>query len=380
MRRLWLVLLLTSVAAAQNVVTEADGDRTAPAITLSEAQVAGWLGRAPVLPRLPAAPDAADRALQAKLARHIDDLIAGWPLKPWVVQLGISGTETFYDHPDELFYALCCAYSVLPAESQAKLRAFLADQLRLAPPDSVRGYARRLGTARELYDAEPIRRDGTGAARDVFGVYALECYTTIEPAAGQRLRSVIADTLEKRGQVRFPLGTDAAEDAEGLAERLNGDIAGLWTAARVDGGPWLARLTALLELRVNLERRNAHVLTRTADSSRGLHAAKLPRYLRLTPELGRILREQTDGLAAERIKAFRLARPVWYLAWTERLIGGENYISPPHLGDALFRGALFCEQVPRAQCRAWVDEPWCRGDLYWIVKASWALDAGTAGK
>jgi hypothetical protein len=106
------------------------------------------------------------------------------------------------------------------------------------------------------------------------------------------------------------------------------------------------------------------------------HAAKLARYYGLVPEVGAALAKHTAGAAAKRLAAFRESCPGWWLAAGDRLIGGENYCSPPHLVRALFAGAAQVERVPAADLSGWVDVPWCAADLYFIEKAALALRAG----
>ena len=62
--------------------------------------------------------------------------------------------------------------------------------------------------------------------------------------------------------------------------------------------------------------------------------------------------------------------PLWYQAFGERMIGGENYISPPHLARGLFVAAAEGAVLDPEQLAAKLDQPWCRADLYYIEKIS----------
>jgi hypothetical protein len=99
----------------------------------------------------------------------------------------------------------------------------------------------------------------------------------------------------------------------------------------------------------------------------------LARYCALAPEVAEAVRLHSEGLAAARLESFRAERNGWYMAFGDRLVGGENYTTPPHLSRALFAGAVFVEQAPAAQLAGWVDVPWCKGDFYFIEKCAWAL-------
>jgi len=52
------------------------------------------------------------------------------------------------------------------------------------------------------------------------------------------------------------------------------------------------------------------------------------------------------------------------------MIGGENYISPPHLARGLFIASADGVGAEPAALAARLDEPWCKADLYYIEKAS----------
>ncbi|MHC4740869.1 MAG: hypothetical protein ACYS8Z_03095, partial [Planctomycetota bacterium] len=62
--------------------------------------------------------------------------------------------------------------------------------------------------------------------------------------------------------------------------------------------------------------------------------------------------------------------PLWYQAFGERMIGGENYISPPHLARGLFIAGADGEVLDAEQLAAKLDQPWCKADLYYIEKIS----------
>ena len=82
------------------------------------------------------------------------------------------------------------------------------------------------------------------------------------------------------------------------------------------------------------------------------------------------------GCGARNLKVFRQERNGWFLAFGDRLIGGENYTNPAHFPRSLFAGAVFLEQLPTEQLCAFIDVPWCQGDFYFIEKCVYALWAG----
>jgi hypothetical protein len=152
---------------------------------------------------------------------------------------------------------------------------------------------------------------------------------------------------------------------------LNGDAA-TEAAAR-------AKALELLALRVNLDRANPCILEPTRAASKSLHISKLARYGDLVPEVGRAVDRLSDGAARTRVRAFREARNGWHMAFAERLIGGENWVSPPHMGRAVMAGSVLVDDVPGDRLLEFVDVPWCKGDLYFIEKCGLAL-WGAAGR
>ena len=86
-----------------------------------------------------------------------------------------------------------------------------------------------------------------------------------------------------------------------------------------------------------------------------------------------MLRLHTEGLAARRLAALRAARNGWYLALGDRLIGGENYTNSLSFSRALLAGATLVERRPGPEVAAYLDVPWCKGDLYFLEKSVYAL-------
>ena len=129
---------------------------------------------------------------------------------------------------------------------------------------------------------------------------------------------------------------------------------------------------------MNVDLADAAVIVPSEAATKSLHHFKTPRYARLTPELGRALGGETDGLAAARLRAVRDPRPGWSLAFGDRLIGGENYTNPLDFPGGLFVGSALIDEAPPERLAAWLDVPWCRGDLAFVEKCGWTLwaDAG----
>jgi hypothetical protein len=368
---------------AQNVAEDAGVSKSAPPTRLGDGDLEALLEAGPV-PRLPEKPESAFARVSARLSAHLLEFLDGFPYRPYQHTLGISGTETYFDHPDRMFYSLSLALPVLPPPDRERVRRFLKARLEGSPPYTVEGFEPSVGRARESYQVPKAQRARSRArARSAFGVYAFWAYARYgeDEEARSSHWGRIKDRIEPllREEYRFDIQKTTYSDDE--AEKLNGDLAGLIAMVRLaranQDAPMeksaRSRALALLELRVNLDRVNAHVLERTSSTSAHLHASKLARYCDLVEPVGRALDRYTEGCAALRLGGFRQSRPAWYLAYGDRMIGGENYTNPPHFSHALFSGAALVEGIEARRLLDWVDVPWCRGDFYFIEKCAQAL-------
>jgi len=376
-------------AAGQNVIDTAAHEQTLEAARLEAKHLEALLAETPdFAPR--AAGGEADR-VRAKLGGHVATFIEGWPWKAFHNTLGISGYEAYFNHPDETVYVLSIALPQLDEATREKARRFLAELVETHPPYAVEGFENRLGHPRERYAVpDDLRLGGRGKASGALGVYALwaYCHWADAPQAAKThwdaVRKRMAPLLEKP----YEFDIRKQDYTRDEAERLNADLAGAVGLARLarlagdgeTGKQARSKALELLDLRVNLERVNPHVLEKTHSASKTLHIAKLARYSCLVPEVGRAVADLSGGMGAARLAAFRAGRNAWYLALTERMIGGENYVSPPHMGRAMMAGATFIERLPGEQLLRFVDIPSCEGDLYFIEKCTYSLWAAGGRK
>jgi hypothetical protein len=241
------------------------------------------------------------------------------------------------------------------------------------------------GTRREYYDLSPplladrsVRPPSQAAPHDL---YALWAYTHYQ-GRWDRVLPLLPRIHERvQNELAEPAAIDwTSADADSIA-RLNGRIAGLVASVRLlekaKEPPALEdirqRLAQLVTERVHLERADSRLQTRIG------HHARIPRYENLVPELCRILADFAGDALERNARDLNRELPVWYQAWGERLIGGENYCSPPHLSRGLL--AVLADGLqwePDQLCR-YLDQPWCRGDLYYVEKLAAAMRCGTSG-
>ncbi|MBP8261987.1 MAG: hypothetical protein KA118_20230 [Verrucomicrobia bacterium] len=377
---LGLAILLAARAPAQNVVSQSFGDAVAPALTLAPGQIGEAIGRTMAAAGA-ANPDA--RCVAAKLDAHVREMIEGWPWLPFHHTLGISGHEAYFRHPDQLFSALALALPCLSAETASRARALLGSELDRCPPYTADSRSLGPGRPRESYTVPPgLRFAGTGQAASAWGVYAfwLWCHNAPDPAAARAHWAAVRQRMQPLLETSYPFDIHRQDSSKNEAEKLNGDLAGMIGLARLaqlnGDRPTetvaLSRLARMLELRINLDRVNPHILEK-ATATKSLHLSKLPRYGNLAPELGEALRLWTDGVAATRLRDFREARNGWHLAFGDRLVGGENYTNPPDFPRSIFAGALWIEHLPGSALLELVDVAWCRADYFFIERCALAL-------
>jgi hypothetical protein len=377
-----LVHFSIDTAPAQNIVDHSAFTLSANPEKLTEKEVSEFIFSCVDLHSTLQNPEA--RRVAGKLEAHVTQFLDGAPWMPFHHTLGISGYEVYFDHPDELFYSMALALPFLSRPVAERTRRFLAAQLEQSPPYAEDGFDHRAGAPRESYAVPAaLRVTGRGQAGHAFGVYAFWawCHQAGEAAAARAHWDAVKARMRPLLETSYAFDIARTNYSKGEAEKLNGDLAGLIGLAR------LARMNrdaatekqasagaaALMELRVNLERVNSHVIERSNTATKNLHNFKLARYCALVPETGDALRKLTGGCGAARLKSLREERNGWHLAFGDRLIGGENYTNPLNFPRSLLAGAVFVEQLPADQILTFIDVPWGKGDFYFMEKCAFAL-------
>src|SRR5262249_60606875 len=105
----------------QNVITSTAAGPVLDPVTLTDVDAEAVLA----VPESPKVSPAG--RLAGKLARHVRELLDGWPWRPFHVTHGISGYEAYFAHPNELFYALSLARPLLPDDLGKRVDVFLAE-------------------------------------------------------------------------------------------------------------------------------------------------------------------------------------------------------------------------------------------------------------
>jgi hypothetical protein len=333
-------------------------------------------------------PPRASGRLADDLRRRLDDevleLVEQGPWAPLAIQLGISGSDIYFRRTGQTMQAVARAMEHLSPAAKAKAKAYLADRVRAGMPLTQPYWPGERGQRREPYDLGPQLREEAlvtpSEPADVYDVYAL-----VAAAEAVGNLSALRPHAERMRQVADEARTDPAayklDDLKSnAAMKLNETIAGLIAYARAmealgesaEVDRTLKTLRPLVLLRARHEVDNRRLVRHDGHT---LHAASIPRYRSLTPRTARIVAALAGEAMRRNVSDLVSGLPVWYQAYGERMIGGENYISPPHLARSVFLALADGLDVDRQRLARYIDQPWAKADLYYIEKLSAALAA-----
>ena len=364
-----------------NVSTAGTGalDPAVEVATVTAESIAEWIATPPPIARKHAATPLA-AALRKRLDDEVRELVDDGPWAPFVVELGISGEERHFWRSAQAMGILASALCHLSDDVRSRAVKHLDSLAKRGCPLGEPVFRDTGATRREAYDLGPgMKAFAARSVRyragvdDLYGLWAYGHYAgrwkEVLPRA-EAVGKLVTSGLSK--PVKFDHG-DMRNDS---AERLNRQIAGLLGAVRIlrraDRGDLAARaekrLAELVTLRVHHERADTRLIRGTGGHAG--HSAKVPRYVALVPELSALLGERAGESLGRNVRELAAGLPGWYQAFGERMIGGENYISPPHLARGLF--AAWADGVGAAPeaLTSKLDQPWCRADLYYIEKLS----------
>jgi hypothetical protein len=323
------------------------------------------------------------KQLRLRLDAEVLELIDGWPWAPFIVELGISGEEKHFQQTAQTMQITSLALPHLSEPVKRKAIAWLDHMFDVGVPLSKPLHDNK-GQRREPYKLGPgmiefAGRPGKHRAgiEDIYGLWSYAHYARRWERVLELTQDVerICEDFVDGG---FHFSHDGKNDD---AEHLNARIAGLLAGIRImeRGGESAVtqkarkRLAEMATERVLHERADSWLIRPTKVASKGLHQAKVPRYVALVPEVAAMLNKFASEKLKANLEALMRGLPLWYQAFGERMIGGENYISPSHLARGLFIGAADGHILDVEQLAAKLDQPWCKGDLYHIEKISAVL-------
>lgn len=317
--------------------------------------------------------------LVRRLKEEVLELIEDGPWAPFAVELGISGEEMHFRRTALTLQTVSLALPFLHQAEREKATDYLDGLVKTGIPLK-KTVHEPAGKRRESYDLGPgMKEFATGRVRyeaQIADIYSLWAYAHHANRWEQVLENIgrVEDIYARFADSSNGFDHDGNNDD---CEHLNGHIAGLLGAVRIfrrAGSDKTAEaekmLARLISERIYHERADSRLIRPTKSASKGLHQAKVPRYVGLVPEVGAILHDFANAELEQNVRDLMKGLPLWYQAFGERMIGGENYISPPHLARGVFAAAAYGEILGPPELAGKLDQPWCAADLYYIEKIS----------
>ena len=329
-----------------------------------------------------------DDALAVDIRKRLDaaiaELIEGSKWAPFVVELGISHEELHFARTSLSMQTVAMALPYLSPEVREKAVAYLDGLFNQGVPLRKPVFDMH-GRRREYHDLPPELLEGraaravnrSAAIDDLYALWAYAHYADrwerVIPQAGAILEAF-------RSHFTDPPQFDAEAENRTSVAKLNAEIAGVIAYARIAAKAGRTNERKMAEYRLGqlvTERVHFEIADERLLSARS-HHGRVPRYENLTPEIVRMLADHAGEQLTANLDTLRQKLPVWYQAWGERMIGGENYVSPPALSRGIFLASAHAGAAKPAQLTSVLDQPWCRADLYYMEKLTALLRAAAA--
>jgi hypothetical protein len=320
---------------------------------------------------------------------------------PLFTDPGLSGRVFAFQHTSELFEALAWAFPHLDAKLQAGAKQRLQTEWSTAPPFSPSGALPLAGgRRREWFIVRPQYCQPLGAhpQAHLFGfVYAawlfgercgearmvLEAWPQFNAAfkdfqsSGWRLNPAKPDLFanrylaalmsfhrlaEKAGE------SNIAAEASSMIESTSAGLVEWW--ARAAGQGTLRTFHTASELDPFIGRGDGLFFAVAP------HRHKLALFQDLTPETASLVRAKAGDSARKLWHTFQSLCASWHLAGEERQVHfGENFIDAPDFALSAFRALAFLGPASFGELALRLDMPFCRADLYYLIKLALALEA-----
>jgi hypothetical protein len=319
---------------------------------------------------------------------------------PLFTDPGLAGRVFCFQNSAELFESLAWAYPHLPSELQAKTKELLQQEWRNHPPFTAAGdYSLSEGEPREWFSvpSEYRKRLGTDRPAHPFGnLYAVwrfaqrcdeeklvleswpELKRTFEDflRSGWRLDAAKGDALANRYLASLLAVVQmaekaqdgaAAKEAQAKAKETIDAILVWWKRAAEH--PTLRRYKTSAELDPFIGKGDGLFLAAAP------HRHVIGLFQDLTPEVAVLVREQAPGAVDRVWSGFESLCPTWWMMGEERQVHfGENFVDPPGFAAGAFRAAAWLKQAPVGELARRVDLPFCRADLYYLLKLALVLE------
>lgn len=319
---------------------------------------------------------------------------------PLFVQPGLAGREFFFEQSGDLFDALAWAWPHLPPALQAAVAARLDREWTRHPPFTPEAwYPLNAGERRELFavPAESLSRLGPDRPFHPFGnVAAVRRYAErcgqrervvavwpkirsafddwrktnwrLDPARGDLHANRYLNSLMATAAVAEWAGDpETAQAATRLLDESLPALVAAWNRAASEAAPGTFRGAGELDPFIG---GGKAFFFRVAP-----HRHKIALFHELSPELAQRVRDQTRDSVTTVWDAFQALEQTWWVVGEERQVHfGENYVDTPDLARDGFGALAWLQGAPPEALARRVDLPFCRADLFHLVKLALALD------
>ncbi len=334
--------------------------------------------------------------IDEELERRVQELLDGHPWAPFYLQMGIGSRDFYFAHPSYLLEALAWAIPYLPDSLSEPARRLARSQLEGALRRE--GLALNEGRRRELFDVPPHALSWSYYPTwpSVSHLYAVWLYgeRTGDWEAVRELWPRIAPWVmhlpdvpwDERQQAHLYMNRTAAGllALARLAHRFG-------TAEQERRAQELLRQTLNRIVQVWYRKAKLAEIILSQSYHRGditgnpvrhfyyhlnNHKSKLALFMDMTPELSHVL----QTYAPEPIKIMERIvdryMPTFYLAFEERSVHyGENFTELPDSVHGIYLCKAFLWNRGD-QLEKYIDIPWVRADLFYIMKLCVAREFG----
>ena len=352
------------------------------------------------LPRLAGSPTQLLAECRTRLVTAVEEALSReWA--PLFIEPGLAGREFFFEQSGDLFEALAWAWPHLPPSLQAAVAARLDLEWTRHPPFSREAwYALNAGERRELFavPAESLSRLGHDRPFHPFGNaaavwrYAERCGQRervvavwpkirsafedwrktnwrLDPARGDLHANRYLSSLMATAAVAEWAGdSETAQAATRLLDESLPALVAAWNRAASETAPGTFQGAGELDPFIG---GGKAFFFRVAP-----HRHKIALFHELSPELAQRVRDHARDSVTKVWDAFQALEQTWWVVGEERQVHfGENYIDPPDLARDGFCALAWLRGAPPEALARRVDLPFCRADLFHILKLALVLEA-----
>ena len=321
----------------------------------------------------------ASETLRREINHRVEELISQKWMPLHFPDLMFGGIYIWND-PADLYQTLGLAWPVLDAPLKEKTRQYLREEFAAHNPVTTKSLPVDNGALRMDYRMPyPDARNWESRLPGIRRLYPLWAWADVSGDWDLLQRAWPEVIRPLREQVKLP---PQPEQVIFQNDLISGVIAYARLARRfgdTDAEKQAVNAAvALLRARVEAER----TYTKTHFHQRLLLRTQPSRYLFLSPELGRLIRDHALDAATELHHHYvEHLRPTWYLAWGPLSYDAwETSIDRPSNSWAVFCARAMIFDDDSTKLSLYLDIPWCKADLYHIQKLALTFGQGSAAK